>query len=71
MENFFALLIGVVALVFGIHAVMTGRVTFGDDRDEVQVWLYGWRAVVVGFLAIAMAALLFASAAGFVKMAWV
>ena len=60
----------VVALVCGLHAVVTRRVMFGEDGDDLQVWLYGWRAVAIGCVALIVAALLVASATGLVGLNW-
>lgn len=54
----------IVAAVCGLHAVVTKRVTFGDD---LQVWLYGWRAVAIGCATLLIAALLAAMALGLVS----
>lgn len=67
MSTTVGLLVGMVSLVFGIRAVLTKRVTFGDEGDDYQVWLYGWRAVSIGFLALALAAMCFASIAGLIS----
>lgn len=56
-----------VAAVCGLHAVVTKRVTFGDDGDDLQVWLYGWRAVAIGCATLLVAALLAAMALGLVS----
>jgi hypothetical protein len=70
LETFVALIAGIVLLAFGVHAIKTERVTFGDSEDNVQIWLYGWRAVAIGCLALAVAALFFLSAAGFIHLDW-
>ncbi len=57
----------IVAAVCGVHAVVTKRVTFGDDGDDLQVWLYGWRAVAIGCATLLIAALLAAMALGLVS----
>ncbi|MEY2689535.1 MAG: hypothetical protein RL375_3734 [Pseudomonadota bacterium] len=53
------------ALVFGVHTLITRRVKFGEDDDEYQVWLYGWRAVAIGLLALMLAAYFIASLLGY------
>lgn len=70
MDTFFSLLAGIVCMLFGLHAAVTRRVTFGDTGDDLQVWLYGWRATAVACFALALAVLFFASAAGLVKLDW-
>jgi O-antigen/teichoic acid export membrane protein len=66
-----SLLGGVVALGFGLHAIVTRRVAIGDDDgEEPHTWWYGWRAVAVGTAALLAAALFFASAAGLVHLEW-
>ena len=60
--------IGAVALAFGIHAIATKRVTIGEDYEPEQLWLYGWRAIAIGFIALSFAALMFASALGFIQL---
>ena len=61
--------IGVAALAFGLHAIATKRVTIGEDDDPEQMWLYGWRAIAIGIITLAFAALMFASALGLVQFA--
>jgi hypothetical protein len=60
--------IGVVALVFGLHAIATRRVTVGEDDEPEQIWLYGWRAIALGCIALVFAVLMFASALGFIQI---
>ena len=61
--------IGLVALAFGLHAIATKRVTIGEDDEPEQMWLYGWRAIAIGIIALAFAALMFVAALGFVQFA--
>ena len=68
MGDMVSLLVGAVFAVCGIHAVVTRRVVFGHDGDDLQVYLFGWRAVAVGVAALALAALSFCSAAGLVTL---
>ena len=70
MGNIVGLLAGTIFSVFGIYAVVTRRVTFGDDGEDLQVFFFGWRAVAIGFAALALAALCFSSAAGLVSVDW-
>ena len=59
--------VGTMSLVFGIHAIVTKRVTLADDVADDQVWLYGWRAVAIGFLFMVISAFWFALAFGFIR----
>ena len=68
MERVSSGICGTVALVFGIYVAVTKRVQFGDVVDEAQMWIYGWRAVAVGLMMLALAALFFASALGFIRL---
>lgn len=68
MGTIVSVLFGAVLLIFGAHAVVTQRVMFGDEGENLQVFLYGWRAVGIGLVALALAALCFASIAGLVAL---
>ena len=59
-------IVGTMALVFGLHAIVTQRVTLADDVADDQIWLYGWRAVAIGLLFIAISIFCFACAFGFI-----
>jgi len=59
---------GVVALIFGVYVIATKRLTIGEDCEDVQMWLYGWRAIAVGSAAVAVAILCFASALGIIHL---
>lgn len=50
--------------------MVTRRVVFGDDGEALQVFLFGWRAVAIGFAALVLAALCFSSVAGLVSLDW-
>jgi hypothetical protein len=63
-------LFGVVLFIFGAHAVLTQRVMFGDEGEDVQILLYGWRAVAIGLAALALATLCFATISGLVTLDW-
>lgn len=56
MGSIVCLLVGTILSIFGIHAVMTRRVMFGDDGDALQLFIFGWRAVAIGFAALVLAA---------------
>lgn len=71
MERIYSGICGTLALVFGIYAIVTNRVQFGDEGDDAQVWLYGWRAIAIGFVALAVAVLFFVAAFGFIRLNWV
>lgn len=57
---------GLVALAFGLHAIVTQRVTLTDENDDADTWLYGRRAVAIGCLGLVAAAVFFASAGGYI-----
>lgn len=60
-----ALLAGLVALVVGLRAIFSQKISIDwDHRDEPNHWVYGWRAVAVGCLCVLCACLAFAAAAG-------
>lgn len=68
MERISSGIIGTLAFAFGIHAIVTKQVALGDVEEDEQIWLYGWRAVAIGFLLIAVSAFCFASAFGFIDL---
>lgn len=70
MENFVSLICAVVFAVVGIYAVIKRRLVFAEPDDELQVYLYGWRAVAIGCLALVLSALCFCSAEGLVVIKW-
>ncbi len=61
-------IVGTLAIAFGIHAIVTKRVTLDDVDDDGPVWFYGWRAVAIGCLLMAISAFCFAAALGFVHL---
>ncbi len=61
-------IIGVVALAFGLHTIVRKRVTIGENDEPEQMWLYGWRAVAIGFFSLAFAMLFFAAAFGLIQL---
>jgi hypothetical protein len=60
--------VGLAAAAFGLYVIATQRFTLGENEADVQVWLYGWRAVVAGCASLAVAALFFAAALNFVHI---
>lgn len=54
---------GLVALGVGVHMIVTQRATFTDEDDEPNMWIYGWRAVLMGVFAVLSSLVFFASAA--------
>lgn len=71
IDRWMSLIGGVVALGFGLRAVVTRRVAIGDDgNDEPHTWLYGGRAVTVGIAALLASIVFFASAAGLIQLPW-
>jgi hypothetical protein len=54
---------GFVALGVGVQMIVTQRATFSDEDDEPYMWVYGWRAVLVGVVAVLTSLVFFASAA--------
>lgn len=56
-EQWASLVAGAVALLVGIKAVVTQRISIDlDENDEPIAWVYGWRAKALGWLAIGAAA---------------
>ena len=66
-EQFMNILGGIAALVVGVHFIVTRRATFTDENDEPHMWVYGWRAVAIGVVALAVSAVFFASAAKWIE----
>lgn len=56
---------GCVGLAAGVHFIVSRQAAIGDDND---FWVYGWRAILIGCVALAMGAAFFASAFGFVHI---
>lgn len=56
--------LGVMALVVGLHAIVTRKIAFGRGLEGPHLWLYGWRAVAFGIAAVLVAVAMFAQAAG-------
>jgi hypothetical protein len=68
-EQLVSALSGLVCLAVGLHAIVSRRVGISDENSaEPHLWLYGWRAVAVGCLGIALSLLLFACAAGYINL---
>ncbi|HEY4079437.1 MAG TPA: hypothetical protein VGM81_01970 [Burkholderiaceae bacterium] len=67
-EQITSAIVGAAALVYGIYTIVTRRAALSSDDTETNLWLYGWRAVLVGVFALMMAALCFASALGWVAL---
>jgi hypothetical protein len=64
-------LAGSIFLVVGLLTIYQRRIaTRTDSDDEEDAWVYGWRAVAVGCVAVGIAGFLFASAAGFIHVQW-
>jgi len=60
---------GLIAAGVGVWAILTRRISVGEDEfGEPTYWVYGWRAVLVGCLALAVSCVLFASAAGLIHL---
>lgn len=60
---------GVIASGVGIWAIATRRIAVGEDEHgEPNYWVYGWRAVLVGCVALAAAGVFFASALGLIHL---
>jgi len=56
--------VGAVALAFGARTLITKKAAFSSDDGETDFWFYGWRAILIGLLAIAISAICLASAFG-------
>ena len=48
--------------------MMVIKTTMDDVDDDGPVWFYGWRAVAIGCLLMAISAFCFAAALGFVHL---
>jgi hypothetical protein len=58
---------GFVALGVGLWAIITRRISVGEDEfGAPNYWVYGWRAVLVGCAALVTSCVFFASAAGLI-----
>lgn len=61
-------IVGAVSLAYAVRTIATKRATFSSDEDEPDLWLYGWRAVLIGLCALLISALCIASALGYVNL---
>jgi len=61
-------IVGAVSLAYAVRTIATKRATLSRDEDEPDLWLYGWRAVLIGMCALLISALCFASALGYVSL---
>lgn len=69
-EQIMSALGGVAFLVIGVRAIVTRVVTItGEDGSEPHLWVYGWRAVAIGCLFVAVATVFFACASGYISWA--
>lgn len=60
---------GFIAAGVGVWAIVTRRISVGEDEfGEPNYWVYGWRAVLVGCLALVAACVFFASALGLIHL---
>jgi membrane protein YqaA with SNARE-associated domain len=72
MAQIASVLGGLIATLIGLWAIITPRITVSEDElGEESGWVYGWRAVVIGCLALLGACVFFASAAGLIHLSWV
>jgi hypothetical protein len=63
-------IVGSVALVYGVRTLATKKAAFSSDDTETDFWLYGWRAILIGLLALLASALCFASAFGLMQLSY-
>lgn len=71
IEQLSGLVCGITALVVGLKAILTQGIAVDlDDADEPNLWLYGWRAVAIGYLFVLVSFLGFAIAAGVMPASW-
>jgi hypothetical protein len=64
-------LAGLVFLAVGLLTIYKRRIAIRTDSwGEEDAWVYGWRALAVGCVAVGIAGLLFASAVGIIHVHW-
>ena len=67
-EQIVSAVVGGVALVYGVRTLLTKKAAFSSDDRETGLWIHGWRAVLMGLLALLISALCFASAFGLLQL---
>jgi hypothetical protein len=67
LQSVFELVGGAASLALGLVQILTRRAALGVEGEEPHMWVYGWRAIALGAVSIAVAVLLFASAAGVIQ----
>lgn len=56
---------GCVGLVAGVRFIVSRRAAIGEEDDS---WVYGWRAILVGCVALVVGVFFFASAFGVIHI---
>ena len=69
-EQIVSAVVGGFALVYGVQTLLTKKAAFSSDDRETDLWIYGWRAVLIALFALLISALCFASAFGLLQLSW-